>query len=108
MVGLTGEAALDIRDSAEQADITLFIAVVFLDCRSLCPIYIYVSHVVHVAMSSRGNDTMLARTYVALPIKVDLAVEDDSKISSAFAPIVIPVNAFTFSTVPVKAMLLRK
>lgn len=32
MVGLTGEAALDIRDSAEQGDITLFIAVVFLDC----------------------------------------------------------------------------
>lgn len=51
---------------------------------------------------------MLARTYVALPIKVDLAVEDDSKISSAFTPIVIPVNAFMFSTVPVKAMLLRK
>ena len=101
---LTGAAVFILPDSAEQVAIVLFLAVVFMfvsesisPFESKCDMWLY----------RWGNGIILASMYVALLLKVDLAVEG-SRNSSAVTALLIAANIFMVFTVAVQTILMMK
>ena len=101
---LTGAAVFVLPDTAEQVAIVLFIAVVFMFVsESLSPLKSKFDMWLH----RWGNDIILASMYVALLLKVDLAVEE-SRSSSTVTALLIAANVFMVFTVVVQSILLMK
>ncbi|CAM9120490.1 unnamed protein product, partial [Laminaria digitata] len=103
-IGLTGAAVFVFPCRAEQVAIVLCIAVEFrFVLESVSPLESKVDMWLH----CWGNGIILAGMYVALLLKVDVAVEDSGG-SSAMTAVLIAVNVFMIFTVAVQAILLMR
>ena len=101
---LTAAAAFVLPDSAEQVAIVLLIAVLFMFVSaSISPFESKFDMWLH----RWGNNIILARMYVALLLKVDLAVEE-SRSSSTVTALLIAANVLMTFTVVVQSISLMK
>ena len=100
---LTGAAVFIVSDSAEQIAFVLLLAVVFMFIsESISPF----DSKFDMWLYRWGNGIILASMYVALLLKVDLAVVDGSDGSAAITALLIGANVFMVATVVVQSVLL--